>query len=69
MALTYGELLEAAALARADTPVRVKLGNGQMRELETAALEWDVETLDTVSPDTGDLDQSHRLVGIILTVE
>jgi hypothetical protein len=69
MSLTYGELLEALALARADTVVRVKLGNGQVRELAGAELEWDVEELGTTEAATGEPQRSHTLTGAVLVLE
>ena len=67
--MTYGELLEALALAPPGLPVRVKLGNGQLREVAAADLDVDVTDLGTVEAATGEPQREHRLVGIILRME
>jgi hypothetical protein len=63
--MTYGQLLEAAALVKADMPVRVRLANGELADVAGAELDIEVED-HGVDEASGEPIRPHRLLGVIL---
>jgi hypothetical protein len=63
--MTYGQLLEVAALVKADMPVRVRLADGEL--VDVAGAELDIEVEDHgIDEASGEPIRPHRLVGVIL---
>jgi hypothetical protein len=78
MTYTYGHLLRDLAIARADLPVRVRLANGQVRDLAAAELDVEVEIKERSARERsaegaddaglGEPGEVHRPVAVILTI-
>lgn len=61
----FNELLNAAS-ARGDLPLRVKLANGELRDIGDLEREEELEELDSVEEASGERQSIHRVLGYLL---
>jgi hypothetical protein len=67
--MTYQELYELTLGARSDLPVRVRLGNGQVRDVAGVAFDEEFEDVPGEVDADGAPLRNHRITALILTTE
>jgi len=67
--MDYATFLERAVLARADLPVRVRMGNGQLREVGDVLLADEFDEVDGETDTEGKPLRHHRITALIIAVE